>query len=865
MNNYLDLSILDSLLERGENSDFSLITQNLFNEVKIYLGIEPLIYKFKINLSNQLTSKSTEFFNIGVTRLIKNEILSIRINEKYNIFFPFIILREIFNFFIPYQLKNSSSVQLVINQIIMNKLSKNTYVKEWRKLIRDNLKQYDQSALGFNRLTIFNRLESFFNLQKSFDPTIFFFNYIRKNYTILDNKLEFKESDIHNIFFDEFEKFLSSSMNKNDLVETIRCLIFIFNKEKKFQDFTSYKKLFQDYKESGELNTEISLRTFINNFDWIKKYSYLSPSYQINWKSISVAPVSIFLRFNPLLNKKKIFKIIENFPFFLSPKISRNGFSIELFGHVPLPIVYEQDLIKTLEKLKSYGYITRTYCIENHLTRSNLNLNYFKENLQKYKLLNPNLKNYERKYEIELSLNYRDKYCKPKLDILDFLIIDRIRFFSVTGLGFERRNETLQKLKSDLLNEILVLQSQIRNLKNILNQFHDLKDLKREFIHFLHQNEKSGFFSIRENLLESISIIEIVQEILKENPNCRDLGHLKGLVNKKEKVSSIEKILLLKNTNKLNLILREIFSSYFKNRELYEKKIRNINKFLNLIDAFHNLKLFNLKTIEKIIIDQNLVEIIFKNKEEKLKNSYEKYKPYKINNQRIDIVITKLLNYNPPIIQPRLINTVITSNYVDSFLIFLLNDTQKTGEKLQEFKNYFIEWGILKSIEIFSGRKIIYLIISIPLLTRNEKNLLYSIIYNNFKEDIIYGSTFLWSGFNPAFSLKSFYDFDKDEFFYTNDLFEHFFQFIKMNFGELKTSLPYVPSEKQWTFWQKENNILKFITNVNKHATGEKKIHSEDLKEVEDFHLNLKENLININNFKEMKKKKIFSKFHKSY
>ena len=128
MNNYLDLSILDSLLERGENSDFSLITQNLFNEVKIYLGIEPLIYKFKINLSNQLTSKSTEFFNIGVTRLIKNEILSIRINEKYNIFFPFIILREIFNFFIPYQLKNSSSVQLVINQIIMNKLSKNTYI-----------------------------------------------------------------------------------------------------------------------------------------------------------------------------------------------------------------------------------------------------------------------------------------------------------------------------------------------------------------------------------------------------------------------------------------------------------------------------------------------------------------------------------------------------------------------------------------------------------------------------------------------------------------------------------------------------------------------------------------------------------------
>ena len=114
------------------------------------------------------------------------------------------------------------------------------------------------------------------------------------------------------------EKPNTEKKTNEEIVETIRCLIKIFYKEKYYKNLLSYKQYFQEFKENRELLTDLSLRKFTLNMSWIKNYSYIAPSYQLNWNAIKIAIIPLILRFNPILNKTTIFKVIESFPFFIS-------------------------------------------------------------------------------------------------------------------------------------------------------------------------------------------------------------------------------------------------------------------------------------------------------------------------------------------------------------------------------------------------------------------------------------------------------------------------------------------------------------------------------------------------------------------
>ncbi|MHA2007428.1 MAG: hypothetical protein ACW980_08920 [Promethearchaeota archaeon] len=866
MLDYPDFSVLDHLSEQETDYDLSLIIQSLLNDIKIYLKLDMNEQNIKFEVKSESSDKPLEFFNIGVKRTNKDNLLLIEIYDEYENFLPFILLREIYRLFVPKEIVNSELIQLVINQIIMRNLSKNPYTIEWRRLIRENLKYSDQIPLGFNRLTAFERLESYFKLQKvNFDPTLFFFNYIRTNFTLLSSKFELMEEDIHNIFFDEFNVFISRSMNNDEIIETIRCLIYIFYNVKSYRDLLSYKNYFQEFKKSGELDTELSLRSFLRNIDWIKKYSFISPSYQLNWKSIDVAPYSIFLRFNPLLSKTKVFKVIENIPFLLSPKISRNGFCLEISGHIPLPRIYQKDLYGFIEKLKTHGYIIKTSCILNNNIENNLNLNYFKENFQKYILLNPKFTDYEPKYELKYKIGFGTDFIKQNLDILDFLIFDRIKWYSVTGLGFERISETLNKIKLDLLNEIITQRTQIKNLKEILGFFYRDQELKAQLLNFLELKASLGFFAIRDVLIENLSMVDLIQDIISNNPKCRNLSECFKLIRNKRHNLSIEKNVKINKIRNLNVVLKDFFSLYFKSKKKFDKKLDNFKKFSDLFNLFYNLKIFDIKAIKRIILDQNLVETIFTVKEQKLRNSYEKYKPYKITSQVIDEIINKFINHKPPIIQPSLIDTIITSKYINDFLILLLINTDETKRKLQIFKKSFIGCGVMESIDIFSKEKLLYVIISTPLLTKDEKKLLYTVIYNNFKGRILYGNSFLWSGFNPAFSLKSFYDFDNKEFFYSENLFSKNFTFIKQILGEKSTPIQFKHPVLENKNWSTEKDLLKLITDSNNRTLRENQdFNINHLNQLLDFHLNLNKILLDIDKFKKFQNKTFFDNFIKS-
>ena len=487
-----------------------------------------------------------------------------------------------------------------------------------------------------------------------------------------------------------------------------------------------------------------------------------------------------------------------------------------------------------------------------------MNLNYFREYSQNKRFVNPKNRQYEKKYEIEFQMDFVNNSYNAELSLLDFLILDRIRFFSVSGFGFERRTETLDVLKSDLLNEIITQRAQINNLKEILNLFHNSIDLKVDFLQFLDVYKKFGFFYIKEMLEKQIALLNLMEEIINNDPNIINFIQFIDLINNQHSSNVIEEEILLNKKSIRNLILNDFISVYFQSKELYNKATWNYKNFYNFFNVCYNLKLFNLNEIIKILKDKKLVETIFLKKEEKLKNYYEKYRLHEITSQDIYNTLDKFLKNKPPVIQPLLINTIIASKFVKDFFQIVLKESQESRKNLEKIKYYFPRILINSTKDIFSEENFIYVEISTPNLTRKEKLEFSSIIYNIFKDNIAIGQSYIWSGKIPILTSKNFYDFQKKEFFYTSALFEEYFLFIENTLGKKLKCVKEV-KKNQIYLWSQENKIENLIANIEKHdflkIEGYK---MSNLKELGHFNLTLNQHLIDDIKYLAAKKETFF-------
>ena len=92
--------------------------------------------------------------------------------------------------------------------------------------------------------------------------------------------------------------------------------------------------------------------------------------------------------------------------------------------------------------------------------------------------------------------------------------------------------------------------------------------------------------------------------------------------------------------------------------------------------------------IKKIIIDSDIIDSIYRIKEDKLKEIFGKYKLYEITTQKVDDILDNFLNFDPPIISPLLINTIITRDFVKHFLELILIDSPGIQENLELIKKF---------------------------------------------------------------------------------------------------------------------------------------------------------------------------------
>lgn len=224
------------------------------------------------------------------------------------------MLREVYNIFVPLNLRRNDAVNIFVNQIVEIDLSKLDSIKEWKSLVRSRI--VNISSLSDQ----FIRLEKFLDLQEvetTESPVKLFFEYIRRNALTIDDR----EKDLYDMIFKRFASQMTGLLKNDEMIETIRILIEIFYKVKSYRALLSYQDHFKKFKENGTIQTNLSLNKFIANVRWINNFSYIGPNYQCNYKAINVALIICNMQFSSLLTKAKIDLVVEKLPFFYGIKI----------------------------------------------------------------------------------------------------------------------------------------------------------------------------------------------------------------------------------------------------------------------------------------------------------------------------------------------------------------------------------------------------------------------------------------------------------------------------------------------------------------------------------------------------------------
>ena len=812
----------------GERDEIKInsIFQRVVDDLHSFLLIDPKIHQIKITLDNSSTITQSEIIHsVGVHKEQKDDKITIIIDMAYLTYIPLIILREAYILFIPTILKNYKSIHLVINNIIVANLSKFEFIHKWKALVAEKINTtYDSHYLPLY-ISIFGRLEKIFTFfeqdKESLSPIRFFFQHISKFDTLIQDTKE----DMGYIL-DEFhakkEVISKKVLHTEEMVETLYCLVSIFYNVKTYKAFAEYQTYFKQFKEEGKIITSLSMRKFVKHMNWIKKFTHIAPTYQLNWNAINAHIIMVFLSFNPNIKRSRILTMLKQLPFFLAPRFVLTGLGINVTGFIVIPKVYLTDFLEFISKLEKHGYLMNHACIDLKKYYFLMNLNYFREFHAHNSIINPYLNIYDDKYEFTLEVNPKEISEAQDLSLLDFLILDRIRFISAYGFGFESRKKDIPVLKSDLMNAITDQQSLIKNLKEKLSIFSSTPETKQLFLSFLERNKKFGFFYIK-NLLEDIlNCVLLIENSLSNHPEISSMHHFQRFIKHNSITASIDNNIILASPITTSMY-HELFSLYFSSPHLYKKEVSMLQLYQEIFDLCYQLKILDFASILHIISHESAREKIYNSKEKKLSQSYENYKMQNITSQVIDEKIKFYLDTNPPTIIPKMAIGTDSYNYS---LLLILKDSLVVRNKAFELKKFFPMATLFNARNLITGEKTILLEEIVPYLTDGEFMRLCMIVHNIFRDDIIYFRPQFWIGWVPASTLKHFYDLTENKFFYTPALFKEFFIYTQKIFGNVEASQTSKISQKtpqsMWLCGSADDTMAKLITDVNRRIKKER-------------------------------------------
>ncbi len=860
MINSPNLDRLKKLSNMDDPIEINQIFIYLLKELQAYLKLDVINKKVKIHVVDYINeNRDSDFivYNYGVNRSIINDIYHIRLFKNYKNLFPFLLLQSAYLTFIPNSLKETIFIDFVINKFVEIDLFEYSLVTEWALNIKKKYVKYNFVSDKF-------RFDKFLELQetKSIEsPKQFFFEYIRRNSNLnFDDNPHFHLDKIYEDYLFKSSKNLQS----DEITETLRILTKIFYRIKNCDTLEGFCNYFNTFKKQEIIQTDLSLRKFRKNIRWINKYSHITPTYYFDWKSINIAIITCYMKFNPLLEKSKIDKIINQMPFLIMPKLSITNFAVELSAYFVIPRAYIKDLIYMLEKMERYGYIIKKYCSLAKKYVFSLNLNYFRESYKKGQIINPNNNNYSKDFELEFIQKYSKNFNKANLTLLDFLILDRIRFFSYVGINFSRRREISNIIKSDYSNFIMNENSTIEELENNLKNLIDSPNLRKEFLNLLERSQIFGFFYLKNELEKWVKYFHRFEKESKDIDRISSFIQFKEFYEKENLLQIIDESGISDNIDSNSYAFKNLFLNYLNSGDKYTKEVEKLQTFSEFLKLCSNLRIFSIKSIKKLINNPNLLVIITETKKSRLKSIKKNNKTYDISNKIINLKIDDFINKDPKIIRPYLIDSIWTNTIANYFPQIILKNTPKVRATIRKIKDYFPKSYFYETTDLFSSQEFIFLQLFVPYLNNNEKITFISILSSIFKENIISFRRYSWDGFLRTFSRKDFYDFNQKEFFYTRDLFIQYFLYIKGILGEEVIQFKEKPISTVRS-WSIKENMANLIKKINKRIRSESiSFNTKDIQKLLHFHLNLEKYFINKEEFEISKKENFFNQYIKS-
>ena len=324
MNNFnIDFLLRISIVEIIENIDS--IFENLLKLFGSYLNVDVLFTKIKLGFIES-DEYIEDLINFGVKKTQINNTLRISILNEYKKYIKVILLREAYKCFIPGDITENDIINIFIDEKVEIDLQNSDIIEDWRELRRKRIINYDFMEKHFDRIEKFLRQES---SEDKPTPFQFFFSYIRRYFDLITNAVKgyYNGKGFYDIIYEEYA--LKYTEYPDEIIETIRIITSIFYNLENYGSILDYKNHFKNFKESEALITNLSLRKFAENMQWIKN-STIAPTYQINWPTLNLSLLFFFMKFNPNIETNNIRKIVIQLPFSFNLHYSRYNFGIEL-------------------------------------------------------------------------------------------------------------------------------------------------------------------------------------------------------------------------------------------------------------------------------------------------------------------------------------------------------------------------------------------------------------------------------------------------------------------------------------------------------------------------------------------------------
>lgn len=842
-----------SLWSLEANWDRSAI-EGAFNEylkrLSEYIGVPSVIKTVSVEIINcpypdRITHEN--IFVCWVKREFVNDRFVLKIYKECDKNLPFVLLRELYACFLPETIREYLSVQLVVFYVVLEDAS---FVKKdssnWNKFVdsrRSHSDTMDDDQEQINKY--FRNQVHHKKLMKTF------FSYLERNESIIKPD----GHDFASVLFRVYDDYTRLFLSRRDNLEMLRVTFDIFSKKKTYTSAKDYEEIFEQFTSTGQIDSYLSKSAYATLFKELKN-TIIAPTYKSSWSYFGAVLYFGWIRFNPLLKKTSILKVLRQIEFVFLKLTNYASFGSEFIISAFFPKIYEEDFLKFFTHLKKLGYVVDFFLSKIESDWNIYNLNAFKDFYSENALIDLQNPDFDKKLLLKAKrvIELQNPTTIP-LSVMDFLLMDHLRMFSVEGTAFDEGRNRLQTYKEGLQRYKQKVNSSNKNLKDHFNAVINNPKVKEFFVSFVNKHKVYGFFYVLELLRNLNTIAKALKNLDRSNNGKEGKSQIEEALNRGTAFPQLKNNLILTNIAIKNHVKEELLPLYFQEREKFETITKKYYDASELLSSCSNLQLYDLNRILQSIINEDIYQDILEVREQKQLEYYDKLKKEDIT---MSLINTKLANYlKERAMSPTVTNT-IRPQYATEIKVIVRYTEANWGKQLE--LSSFMQVIYFHKIIQTDNTPHIYISLNMSYLTPAERYSLISIIYNSFKVgDVLYLKVIRGWKLLPFITLRKYYDFPEEKYFYAKDLFSNLLFLAKKEFGKIKTPLTETPSTLWPHLLSKDRSMQTLVEKTLKRSKVKMPYDLSTFQNLKIFAKTIDQSFRRLESFNQIKNKPFFN------